>query len=125
MNPIDRLLFLAEIPSSLKLSPILLRKLESQKPKAIFSPRPVYTVSVDTFYVCTLKGVGRIYQFTAIDTNSSFRAAYLYADKQASSAVDFMAKTIAIFKVLAIAIFSVLTDNGKEYTSHWGKSHVF
>ncbi len=79
-------------------------------------------LSVDTFYVCTLKGVGRIYQFTAIDTNSSFGAAYLYADKTADSAVDFMARTLSLFKVLAIVIFSVLTDNGKEYTSHWGES---
>jgi transposase InsO family protein len=122
---LDRLLSLADIPVSLKLSPILLRKLESQKPAQIFSPRPGYMVSIDTFYVCTLKGVGRIYQFTAIDTNSSFGAAYLYADKSASSAVDFMARTIAIFKALAIMISSVLTDNGKEYTSHWGSSHGF
>jgi len=82
-------------------------------------------LSADTFYVCTLKGVGRIYQFTAIDTNSSFGAAYLYADKSAASAVDFIARTLAIFKALAIVIASVLTDNGKEYTSHWGRSHVF
>ena len=70
--------------------------------------------------------MGRIYQFTAIDTNSSFGTAYLYADKSAASAVGFMAITITLFKALAILIFSVLTDNGKEYTSHWwGYSHVF
>ncbi len=82
-------------------------------------------LSVDTFYVCTLKGVGRIYQFTAIDTNSSFGAAYLYSDKTASSAVDFMKRVVAVFRILGIAIYSVLTDNGKEYTSHWGGYHVF
>jgi len=119
------LLSLSDIPSDIRISPILARKLEVQKPAQIFSPRPGYMLSVDTFYVCSLKGVGRIYQFTAIDTNSSFGAAYLYADKSASSAVDFMAKTIAIFKALAIVICSVLTDNGKEYTSHWGASHIF
>jgi transposase InsO family protein len=122
---LDRLLSLQEIPSDIKISPILLRKLESQKPVQIFSPRPGFMLSVDTFYVCTLKGVGRIYQFTAIDTNSSFGAAYLYTDKSAASAVDFIARTIALFKALAIVIFSVLTDNGKEYTSHWGSRHDF
>jgi len=81
-------------------------------------------LSVDTFYVCTLKGVGRIYKFTAIDTNSSFGAAYLYTDKSADSAVDFMARTLSLFKALAIAICSVLIDNGKEYTSHWGSYHA-
>jgi len=128
---LDRLLSLEEIPSSIKISPILARKLEAQNPSRIFSPRPGhilrpgYMLSVDTFYVCTLKGVGRIYQFTAIDTNSSFGTAYLYADKSAASAVDFIARTIAIFKALAIAISSVLTDNGKEYTSHWKGPHIF
>jgi len=122
---LDRLLALEEVPSGIKISPILARKLENQKPPQIFSPRPGYMLSVDTFYVCTLKGVGRIYQFTAIDTNSSFGAAYLYADKSAASAIDFIARTLAIFKALAIAIASVLTDNGKEYTSHWGSFHIF
>lgn len=82
-------------------------------------------ISADTFYVCTLKGVGRVYQFAAIDTNSSFGAAYLYTDKSAASAVDFMARVYALFRVLGIAIYSVLTDNGKEYTSHWGSYHSF
>jgi transposase InsO family protein len=122
---LDRLLSLAEIPSEIKLSPIMLRKLSEQKPVQIFSPRPGYMLSADTFYVCTLKGVGRIYQFTAIDTNSSFGAAYLYSDKSAASAVDFISRTIALFRAMAIVIASVLTDNGKEYTSHWGSSHDF
>ena len=122
---LDRLLALEEIPCSIKISPILARKLEEKRPARIFSPRPGHMLSVDTFYVCTLKGVGRIYQFCAIDTNSSFGAAYLYGDKSAASAVDFIARTIAIFKALAVTICSVLTDNGKEYTSHWKGPHVF
>ena len=45
---------------------------------------------MDVFYVGTLKGVGRIYQFTAIDTYSSFAWAKLYTDNSALSACDFM-----------------------------------
>lgn len=120
-----RLLCLEEVPSDIKISPILARKLSSLKPASIYSPRPGYMISADTFYVCTLKGVGRVYQFAAIDTNSSFGAAYLYTDKSAASAVDFMARVIALFALLGIAIYSVLTDNGKEYTSHWGSYHAF
>lgn len=122
---LSRLLALEEIPSDVKISPILARKLSSLKPASIYSPRPGYMISADTFYVCTLKGVGRVYQFAAIDTNSSFGAAYLYTDKSAASAVDFMARMYALFRVLGIAIYSVLTDNGKEYTSHWGSYHAF
>jgi len=122
---IDRLLSLADIPVDVKISPILARKLENVKQPQVFSPRPGHTLSVDTFYVCTLKGIGRIYQFTAIDTNSSFGAAYLYADKSSASAVDFISRVISLFKALAVAIYSVLTDNGKEYTSHWKTYHEF
>ena len=122
---LSRLLALEEIPSGVKISPILARKLSSLKPASIYNPRPGYMISADTFYVCTLKGVGRVYQFAAIDTNSSFGAAYLYTDKSAASAVDFMTRVCALFALLGIAIYSVLTDNGKEYTSHWGSYHAF
>ena len=122
---LDRLLALEDIPASVKIGGILARKIAEKKPASIFSPRPGHTLSVDTFYVCTLKGVGRIYQFTAIDTHTSFGTAYLYADKSAASAVDFITRTIALFKALMIVIASVLTDNGKEYTSHWGSYHKF
>jgi len=78
-----------------------------------------YMLSVDTFYVCRLKGIGRIYQFTAIDTYCSFGFAYLYTDKTSKSAVDFLDRTIGIFKDMGITVERVLTDNGKEYTTHW------
>jgi hypothetical protein len=54
---LSRLLCLEEIPSDVKISPILARKLSSLKPASIYSPRPGYMLSADTFYVCTLKGV--------------------------------------------------------------------
>ena len=86
---------------------------------------PEYMISIDTFYVCTFNGMGRIYQFIVIDTNSSFGAGYLYTDKSAALVLDFISRTIAIFKALVIVVFSVLTDNGKEYTSNWGNYHFF
>ena len=42
---------------------------------------PGYCVAQDTFYVGTLKGVGRIYQQTAIDTYSKVAFAKLYDRK--------------------------------------------
>ncbi len=76
-------------------------------------------LSVDTFYVCRLKGVGRIYQFTAIDTYSSFGFAYLYTDKSVKSSVDFISKVLGILSAMGITVERILTDNGKEYTTHW------
>ena len=72
-----------------------------------------YMLSVDTFYVCTLKGIGRIYQFTAVDTYSSFGLAYLYTDKSLKFSLDFIKKTVDRFKDMGITVERMLTDNGK------------
>jgi len=124
---IDRLLALEDIPSSVKLSPVMLRKIdEVEPPIGIKSHYSGYMLSIDTFYVCTLKGIGRIYQFSAIDTYSSFGFAYLYTDKSSKSSVDFISKTLSIFKDMGITVERILSDNGKEYTTHWeGRDHEF
>jgi transposase InsO family protein len=117
---IDRLLALEDIPVTVKISPIMARKIYEEKPLlSIKSYHTGYMLSVDTFYVCRLKGIGRIYQFTAIDTYSSFGFAHLYTDKTSKSAVDFLDRTIGIFKDMGITVERALTDNGKEYTTHW------
>jgi transposase InsO family protein len=116
---IDRLLALEDIPVTVKISPIMARKIYEEKPPNIKSYHTGYLLSVDTFYVCRLKGIGRIYQFTAIDTYSSFGFAHLYTDKTSKSAVDFIKKTIGTFKDMGITVERILTDNGKEYTTHW------
>ena len=51
---------------------------------------PGYLGSQDTFYVGTLKGVGRIYQQTFIDTYSKWAAAKLYTGKTALTAADLL-----------------------------------
>jgi len=76
-------------------------------------------LSVGTFYVCRLKGVGRIYQFTAIDIYSSFGFAYLYTDKSSKSSVDFISKVVDTYKALGITVERILTYYGREYTIHW------
>ena len=122
----DRLLAMDCIPGDITLSPLFARKLEAASPKRIESSRAGELVSLDTFYVCTLKGIGRIYQVSAIDTYSSFGFAKLYTEKSAASAVDFIGTVVERFLFLGIKIENILTDNGKEFTSHWGSSkHVF
>jgi len=102
------------------MSPVMQRRLDEANPlPRIKSHYTGYMLSIDTFYVCTLKGIGRIYQFTAIDTYSSFGFAYLYTDKSVKSSVDFISKTLNTFKDMGIIVERILTDNGKEYTTHW------
>ena len=55
----------------------------------IETEHPGYLGAQDTFYVGTLKGVGRIYQQTFIDTYCKIGFAKLYDRKNAIVAVDF------------------------------------
>ena len=49
---------------------------------------PGYCIAQDTFYVGTMKGVGRIYQQTFIDTYSKVAFAKLYDRKTPITAAD-------------------------------------
>jgi len=100
------------------------RDREKAKHRSLNTRYPGHIVEMDTFYVGTLKGVGRIYQFTAIDTFSSYAWAELYTDKSAKSACDFL--THLQENRRDISIHAMLTDNGKEFTTHWeSKNHDF
>ena len=124
---IDRLLALENIPSEVDIGYLMQRRLDEAKPlPRIESHYSGYMLSLDTFYVCTLKGIVRIYQFTAIDTYSSFGLAYLYTDKSAKSSVDFISRTLGILDNMGITVERILSDNGKEYTTHWdSRYHIF
>ena len=99
------------------------RDRERAKHRSLDTRYPGHIIGMDVFYVGALKGVGRIYQFTAIDTYSSFAWAKLYTDKSALSACDFLMHVVNAS--LDIPIQSVLTDNGKEFTHHVSKNHSF
>ena len=47
----------------------------------ITTEHPGYLIAQDTYYVGTIKGVGKIYQQTVIDTYSRVAEAKLYTDK--------------------------------------------
>ena len=64
----------------------------------------------------TLKGVGRIYQQTVIDTYSKVAFAKLYDTKTALTAADALNdKVVPFFDEHSIPISRVLTDRGTEY----------
>jgi len=80
------------------------------------SEHPGYCVAQDTFYVGTLKGVGRVYQQTAIDTYSKVGFAKLYDRKTALTAADLLNdRVIPFFDDRNIRVDRVLTDRGTEY----------
>lgn len=80
------------------------------------SEHPGYCVAQDTFYVGTLKGVGRVYQQTAIDTYSKVGFAKLYDRKTALTAAELLNdRVIPFFDEHGLRIDRVLTDRGTEY----------
>ncbi|WP_460030157.1 DDE-type integrase/transposase/recombinase, partial [Mannheimia haemolytica] len=75
-----------------------------------------YLGSQDTFYVGNLKGVGRIYQQTFIDTYSKVAFAKLYTMKTAISAADMLNdKVLPYFESQGLPMLRILTDRGSEY----------
>jgi transposase InsO family protein len=77
---------------------------------------PGYCVAQDTFYVGTLKGVGRIYQQTAIDTYAKVGFAKLYDRKTPITAADLLNdRVLPFFEEHGIVVSRVLTDRGTEY----------
>ena len=77
---------------------------------------PGYCGAQDTFYLGTLKGVGRIYQQTFIDTYSKVSMAKLYDRKTPIAAADLLNdRVLPFFEEHEIALSRVLTDRGTEY----------
>jgi transposase InsO family protein len=82
----------------------------------IESEHPGYLGSQDTYYVGTLKGVGRVYQQTFVDTYSRVAAAKLYTDKTAITSADMLNdKVLPFFAEHGIPLLRILTDRGTEY----------
>ena len=82
----------------------------------IETEHPGYLVAQDTYYVGTIKGVGRIYQQTVIDTYSRVAFANLYTSKHAITSADVLNdKVIPFFERNEIPILRMLTDRGTEF----------
>src|SRR5512147_1708869 len=82
----------------------------------IETEHPGYLGAQDTYYVGTLKGVGRIYQQTFIDTYSKVGMAKLYDRKNALVAADFLNdRVVPFFEEQGIPLHRILTDRGSEY----------
>lgn len=82
----------------------------------IETEHPGYLGSQDTYYVGNIKGVGRIYQQTFIDTYSRVAFAKLYTSKHALTSADLLNdRVIPFFEEHEIPLLRVLTDRGTEY----------
>ena len=82
----------------------------------IETEHPGYLGAQDTFYVGNIKGVGRIYPQTFIDTYSKAGFVKLYDRKNALVAADLLNdKVVPFFDAHEIPLLRVLTDRGTEF----------
>lgn len=86
------------------------------KERHVESSRPGELLSQDTFYVGTLKGVGRVYLHTVVDTFGSYAFGFLHTSKQPEAAVAVLHNDVLPFyQDLDIPVEKILTDNGREF----------
>ena len=91
-------------------------KLDKEAHGEFESECPGYCAAQDTFYVGTLKGVGRIYQQTCIDTYSKVAFAKLYDRKTPLTAADLLNdRVVPFYDQHEVRLCRVLTDRGTEY----------
>lgn len=91
-------------------------KEEKETQGEIETEHPSYLGAQDTFYIGNLKGVGRIYQQTFIDTYSKVAMVKVYDWKNALVAADLLNdKVLPFFEGHGVPLLRILTDRGTEY----------
>jgi len=91
-------------------------KQEKEAHGEIETEHPGYLGAQDTFYVGSIKGVGRIYQQTFIDTYSKVVFTKLYDRKNALVSADLLNdRVLPFFEEHGIPLLRILTDRGTEY----------
>jgi hypothetical protein len=79
------------------------------------APTPGFLLCQDTYFVGTIKGVGKIYLQSVIDANCSLGFGKLYLSKVPMTAVDVLNdRVLPFYEEHGVAIEHILTDNGRE-----------
>lgn len=97
-----------------------IRLLEKANPefaeRHVESDYPGQLLCQDTFYVGSLKGVGRLYLQAVVDTYGSFAFGKLYTSKRQETAADVLNdRVIPFYHSHDMTVEAILTDNGTEY----------
>jgi transposase InsO family protein len=86
------------------------------KERHVESRYPGYLLCQDTFSVGVIKGVGRVYLQTVVDTYGSYAFAKLYTSKLAETAVDVLYdRVLPFYESHGLTVEHILTDNGREF----------
>lgn len=92
------------------------KKHDDEASGEIETAHPGYLGCQDTFYVGNLKGVGRVYQQTFIDSYSKVVHCKLYTTKTPITAADILNdKVLPFYNNHDLPMLRILTDRGTEY----------
>jgi transposase InsO family protein len=90
-----------------------------------YSPTPGWQVAIDSFYIGNLKGVGKVYQLTAIDVATRWAIMLIvHGPVTASHTIRFIDHVLASLRRLGVPVRAVLTDNGPEYVAAGFRAHL-
>ena len=90
-----------------------------------YSPAPGHLVAIDSFYIGHLKGVGKVYQLTAIDVATRWAVMLIVLGPvTAGHTIRFVDHVIRQFRRLGVPVRAVLTDNGPEYVAAGFRAHL-
>jgi transposase InsO family protein len=91
----------------------------------LFASHPGQVVALDTFYVGRLKGVGAVWQLTAVDVATRTAVVQLVVgDKTANVAAGFLDHLKKALRKHGITLTGVLSDNGPEFTGKAFKARL-
>ena len=119
---IDRWLALetANAGKAIEITPEQAAFLEKLNPcfreRRVESSAPGELLSADTFFVGSLKGVGKVYLHAVVDTYGSYAFGFLHVSKQPEAAVAVLHNDVLPFyRNLDLPVGAILTDNGREF----------
>lgn len=91
----------------------------------LYAAAPGQVVALDTFYVGRLKGIGAVWQLTAVDVATRTAVVELIVgDKTAAVAARFLDHLTKTLRKHGITLSGVLTDNGPEFTGKDFTAHA-
>jgi transposase InsO family protein len=90
-----------------------------------WAARPGDLVALDSFYIGHLKGVGKCYQLTAVDTATRWAIMWIVlGTPDGATTVRFIDQVIRRFRRLGVGVRAVLSDNGPEYVATGFRAHL-
>lgn len=89
---------------------------QRRKAPHIEATQPGDLVCIDTFYVGKLKGVGKVWQYTACDAACSFAVAQVSLEFSARASAHFLtSRVLPTYHAAHWPLRRILTDQGSEY----------